>query len=70
MQDALEQSERFEANQGESHLLLVRSRSSDEHRLDEFVEGRLLDQQQMLDDGLLDHVQLDLDRLRAESLLQ
>ena len=65
MQDALDQSKRLKSDQRQSHLLLIRGRPSDEDCVDELVEGRLLDQQQMLDYQLLDHVELDLNRLRT-----
>lgn len=70
MQNAVDQPKRLESNQREPHLLLIGGRARDQHRVNQFVEGRLLDEQQVLNDELLDDVELDLDRLRPQALLE
>ena len=70
MQDAVDQTKRFESDQREAHLLLVGSRSGDQHGVNQFVEGRLFDEQQVLNDELLDDVELNLNRLWPQPLLE
>ena len=70
MQDAVDQAKRLESNQREPHLLLIGGRARDEHRVNQFVEGSLLNEQQVLNDELLDDVELDLNRLRPQPLLE
>jgi len=70
MQDAVDQAKRLESNQREPHLLLIGGRARDEHRVNQFVEGSLLDEQQVLNDELFDDVELDLNRFRPQPPLE
>ena len=70
MQDAVDQAKRLESNQREPHLLLIGGRARDEHCVNQFVEGSLLDEQQVLNDELFDDVELDLNWFRPQPPLE
>ena len=66
----MEQAEGLEANQRQANLLLICRGSRHQDYIDQLRKRRLLDEQQMLNDQLFDDIQLNLNRIRPQTVFQ